>query len=1112
MGPPPVPPHALKSAQESGRPLPPHLTQYPPSRRESRFTRDEPPTPGSLKAPSLPSQSPVSGHALLSAVSPVIGTLAGLPLPLGTDLEEARKDVMHSAAARAKQRREQEEAEREAQKERARRKAQELEEKMRASELEKEKEQEKQNQKKANDIVDSIINDAVKSAQPVESQRAKPEAHASKPSRPPGDPFPGKRPPTFPSKPSAEPPKGDSWRSNIPSVPVPPLQQRKSSSGFVASSTVALDAAVDTKKEDLEIVDFSDMGKLVDGPRSNEASEKSAHSRPPRPVASDFFDDKKPSPDRETSEPTSWRRKAPDVQEQTTPVSDKRESSTPKERQTPPTKDHSSSPNAPNFVEQSIPSGATATKDSSTSQDGRHIANLPHPSSGPPRTPRSQTFYKEYKEATMSSLDDTMSRIKGAIVHMKSHEVPSSDTQPEQVQTKAPPVQSSLKAPLREKWVPPARRPRSVGFAEDEEREVFDVTVIKRPSSPPPDVLNVRLPKQSRPVEFIHRKQLQLFHKPPFAPRFDILTFDPPVEGMSRRDFSLNNVLFRRPQIVKGRIKYHVSLPRSRASKGILRGFGKPAAADSAASWRKPAASSTTNPIQALPDSSENTGLSTMSRSPPPELSTTETNIASIPKPNESVASRVESHPAVRSRPQPKMPAGSAVAMMRDSKIDVIEANVKTSVNFIVSDELEEVREPAQTVEDLPAEAPTTISPPNDLSPPTQNLQPVTKPVSAPQATGDKAPLHESSLLGSQPEIKSSDNANKTERSPFKSSNHQALPWSRSSLNVPPLRESTSRGPDPEHLKALWSQPEPSDEAGIHHVNSLEGIADDLTSLPFTLHEVKSEDGSTPPPQAAAPPPPSRMSLHDVTRAFQQVPQSASSTSAPSRHTISPPSTNSPVARPTYQYNTLPPNGMRPPYGSYPSPVTSHSPAPGMGMMYPHPPPPMASASPIPSRMQANPIYPPPQSMWVPVMGPSPPNANGMIRPVPYATPAQMMPYSPSALPTNNIYPQHVGAPPTQPSSNSVQGNRNRNMPGMSPALSHPPMYPTSPMMMHAHAHAHTPAMQSHGYAPLPAGRGQPRQDHAHLGPQQHPTPSQQQSHVIYPGATPTAPYPRSGW
>jgi hypothetical protein len=231
---------------------------------------------------------------------------------------------------------------------------------------------------------------------------------------------------------------------------------------------------------------------------------------------------------------------------------------------------------------------------------------------------------------------------------------------------------------------------------------------------------------------------------------------------MNKRDLSVNNVLFRKPTTVKGKPKYYVSLPRSRTSKGLLRGFGKPAAADTSASWRKPAASSTTNPTEALLESSEYTGLNTMSRSPPPELAASETNIASIPKPTESIASRVESHPAARSRPQPKMPAGSAVAVRRDSRIDVIEANViqKTSVNFIVSDELEEDRESAQTVEVLPVEAPTTISLPTDLSPPTQNLQPIAKPVSAPQATANQAPLHEPSLLVSQPETKPSDNAN----------------------------------------------------------------------------------------------------------------------------------------------------------------------------------------------------------------------------------------------------------------------------------------------------------------------------------------------------------------
>ena len=142
MGPPPVPPRALKTAQETGRQLPPHLTQNNAFRREPRPVNPEPPTPASSKAPSLPSHSPLATHAQLSTVSPLIGSVAGLPLPQGTDLEEVRKDVMHTAAARAKQRREQEEAEREAQKGRARKKAQELEEKMRAAALEKEKQEE----------------------------------------------------------------------------------------------------------------------------------------------------------------------------------------------------------------------------------------------------------------------------------------------------------------------------------------------------------------------------------------------------------------------------------------------------------------------------------------------------------------------------------------------------------------------------------------------------------------------------------------------------------------------------------------------------------------------------------------------------------------------------------------------------------------------------------------------------------------------------------------------------------------------------------------------------------------------------------------------------------
>lgn len=282
------------------------------------------------------------------------------------------------------------------------------------------------------------------------------------------------------------------------------------------------------------------------------------------------------------------------------------------------------------------------------------------------------------------------------------------------------------------------------------------------------------------------------------------------------------------------------------------------------------------------------------------------------------------------------------------------------------------------------------------------------------------------------------------------------------------MKESPARAPDPEHLKAVWSQT--SNKAGSRTVNSLEGIADDLTSLPFTLQDVKSEDGATPPPVPGTSS--SRMSLHDVTRAFQQVP--SSSTSTPSKPPISPPSTTAPVARPSpsnYSYS-VPPNNMRPAYATYPSPMMSHSPSPTM--MYPQ----MVS-SPVPTRIQGNghtPVYNPP-TMWVPVQHHTQ-NANNMMRHMaPYPPP--LMAYPPNGAPA--MYPPAMSANmPGTPQSQTIQANRNRNMPVMSPILQHagPHMYPASPAMMHMQM---TPTS---GFMPLPAGRGQTRSENGQVGMQ----------------------------
>lgn len=152
MGPPPLP-HTMRGpgGKDIVRQMPPHLALSPNdqsrplldriSPRDSRFPPHSAGPPSSSGARSVrhPSQSPALSHASAAAVvaSPVLEMPP--PLPSAPQLDEMRKDVMQSAAARAKQRRQEEEAERENQKERARRKAAELEERMKAAEAEKQK-------------------------------------------------------------------------------------------------------------------------------------------------------------------------------------------------------------------------------------------------------------------------------------------------------------------------------------------------------------------------------------------------------------------------------------------------------------------------------------------------------------------------------------------------------------------------------------------------------------------------------------------------------------------------------------------------------------------------------------------------------------------------------------------------------------------------------------------------------------------------------------------------------------------------------------------------------------------------------------------------------------
>ena len=287
-------------------------------------------------------------------------------------------------------------------------------------------------------------------------------------------------------------------------------------------------------------------------------------------------------------------------------------------------------------------------------------------------------------------------------------------------------------------------------------------------------------------------------------------------------------------------------------------------------------------------------------------------------------------------------------------------------------------------------------------------------------------------------------------------------------------------------------------------VNSLEGIADDLTALPFTLQDVKSEDGETPPPTSASNAP-SKMSLHDVTRAFQQVPTS-SNTTVRSSSALPSSSASGPISRPSsYAYGPVhPPNiGVRPPYPY--SPMMAHSPSPTL--VYP---PAVPSPSPRVPVNGHSPMFGGGQPIWVPL--PPSQNHSGAVRAVPSPYPTQLMAY-----PSPNGGPSMYGPPPLphgaqSPQANGAAQSRPRNnMPMMSPVThsaspshaSHS-MYAGSPVMMHALP------MMAQPYMTVPAGRGQGRPDGMPAMQQSHPN-SQPSLPPLYSPAQPL-PYARPSW
>lgn len=408
---------------------------------------------------------------------------------------------------------------------------------------------------------------------------------------------------------------------------------------FVAPPPSVLEQSLaEPPAADLEVVDFSEMHKFV----GVEEKERRA-----RPVASDFFGDDRPSPTVNAPPESSrvWRKM--DLPSQLVV-------------------DEQQKPKTLRATLESLSLGSEAPH----GHEAIAIAAPPYPNSQRNNV-RHQAIHKE---ATMSALDDAMSRIKGALDVMQaedSHRHPTSTAD-------AP----KLPAQKENKWLPPALRPLR-SQPPSVPTEVFDITAAEPPLSPKPawNLYNVRLPKTHTVWEPLGKKtQIQSSKVYPLK-WSEVLSFDPPVEGMSRKDLSLNDVLFRRIG-PKGKYKYRVSLPKLRPSapsvqvvlpKGSSTGaFGKNTISDEQTTWRRRIAS----PSQEVLDAA----LDTTSRSPPPEVSVEPAGAGSDSGKTGSL----------RSRLQPKMPAGSSVAFYRDSKVIEVDADPPAAVNFIVTSELDE--------------------------------------------------------------------------------------------------------------------------------------------------------------------------------------------------------------------------------------------------------------------------------------------------------------------------------------------------------------------------------------------------------------------------------------
>lgn len=389
---------------------------------------------------------------------------------------------------------------------------------------------------------------------------------------------------------------------------------------------------------DVEVIDFSELGKFVGAERSA----RSAHSertptRPPRLSAADFFEDDRTGPGASsqtaTGNDSSWRRRTATHDSQ--PLSDD---------PAPPSRTRNKLrvqivPSDPSISPGSSPLFHTRVSPPHHRQhDDRlhpsavhvHPGHHGHSLQRSPLTP-------SFREAPIAALDDVISRIKGALDDMH-------------------PKEELL--PKAQKWIPPALRLKNSVHDMARPSEPFDVTASEPPRSPKPawKVFAVKLPKTpSRNLPALSTRQLLGFQRANVL-WSAVYSWVPPIGGKSHVDVSVEDHLFGGSPPAPNR----VALPRkqlllSPASSGqagpVVNLPSKPSAARSvtstsreveAISRRKPSSSQHDNPVSGP-------GLNTTSRSPPPEVPPGTT--ASLPKSEPTSPSRSTDS---QGKPQPQ--------------------------------------------------------------------------------------------------------------------------------------------------------------------------------------------------------------------------------------------------------------------------------------------------------------------------------------------------------------------------------------------------------------------------------------------------------------------------